>query len=443
MVFLDGTIVHVALPTLAKELGGDFSTLQWTIDAYLLVLGALLLVGGSLGDLYGRRRVFVVGALGFSVASVACGMATSMSALIGARAVQGLFGALLVPGSLAILSSSFSARDRGDAIGIWSAGSAVTTALGPTLGGWLVQSASWRWAFFLNLPLGIVAAALASRAVPESRDSGKRRPDSLGAVLVAFGLGGLIFALIEGPSLGFDSPAVIVALGLAALGLPLFIAWELRTTDPMVPLGLFRHRSFAAANAITAAVYFSVGGAIFLLILQLQNELGYSPLQAGLSLTPMTLLMVLLSRWSGRQAEGSGARVLLVAGPSFAAVGLWLLGDVARGTPFLTGVLPGLVLFGLGLSLLVAPLTATVFAAVEESQSGIASGINNAVSRVSGLMAVALLPWLAGIDPTDLAAFPAGYGSAMRWAAGSCALGAVIAGLGLPSMPESKARTRE
>jgi EmrB/QacA subfamily drug resistance transporter len=433
LALVDGTAVNVALPSLGRDLGGGLATLQWTIDAYLLSLSAFMLIGGALGDRYGRRRVFVIGLVGFAGASVLCGLAPSATALVAARALQGVAAALLVPGSLAILRASFREEEQQEAIAAWAALSAITTAAGPLLGGWLVAVGSWRAIFLLNLPLAAGALALAHRCVPESRDpEAPARPDLAGAMAAVLALGGLVFALIEAPAHGASDPRVWASALLGAAACGAFLAVEARSEHPMLPLGLFRSRELAGANATTLAVYFGLGGALFLLMLELQAAAGYGPLAAGASFMPATALMFLLSPPVGRLSERIGRRLPMTVGPLLAAAGLLLLARVGPGARYPTTVLPGVLVFGLGLAVTVAPLTAAALAAVDARHAGLASGVNNAVARVAGLLAVAVLPVASGLPAqalSDPAALSAGFPRAMAIAAAACALGAVIAQL--------------
>lgn len=431
MAFLDGTVVNVALPAIGRDFDAGLSGLQWTIDAYLLTLGALLLLGGALGDRYGRRRVFEVGLVAFSVSSALCGLAPNLGALVAARTVQGIGGALLVPGSLALLSASFSADDRGRAVGAWSGLSGAFSAIGPFLGGWLVDAVSWRLVFLINVPIAALTLWVVRAHVPESRDpaaSGGGRLDLAGAAAATAGLAGVVFALIEGTAEGASARVVVAAVvGVAALvAFPLI---EHRARAPLVPMELFGSRQFSGANATTFAVYGAFSGALFLFVVLLQQSMGYSALEAGSSMLPVTLLLLVLSARAGALAQRVGPRLPMTAGPLIAAAGLFVLSGVGPGTSYATGILPGVVLFGVGLALTVAPLTAAVMAAVEERHLGVGSGVNNAVARVAGLLSVALLPLAAGLRDVDPAspAFAGGVGDALRVAAAVCALGGAVA----------------
>ena len=426
MAFLDGTVVNVALPAIAEDLDTGLSGLQWVLDAYLVTLSALLLLGGSLGDLYGRRRVYVVGLVAFTAASLLCGLAPGLGWLVAARALQGGGAALLVPGSLAIIAASFRPDDRSRAVGAWSGLAGVSSAVGPFLGGWLIDAVSWRFVFLVNLPLAAVTVAIAHRHVPESRDpQAPRRPDLAGAATGSLGLAGLTFALIEGAN-GFG-PGEAVAAVVGVAGLVGFVALEARRRHPMLPLGIFRNRQFGGANLTTFAVYAGLGGATFLLVLQLQVGLGYSALEAGASLLPVTVLMLVLSPRAGQLAQRVGPRLPMSAGPVLVAAGLLLFTRIDPGQSYIGAVLPAVAVFGLGLALTVAPLTAAVLAAVEEHHVGVGSGVNNAVARLGGLVAVAVLPGLAGVDLTVGGDFSGGFARAMVICAAVCVAGGAAA----------------
>ena len=432
LAMLDGTIVNVALPAIGEELDAAMSGLQWVVSGYLLTLSALILVAGSLGDRIGRRRVFLVGVVWFAVASLACGLAPTLEVLVVARVLQGVGGALLTPGSLALIQASFRPEDRGRAIGAWSALGGVAAAIGPFVGGWLVQAASWRWAFLLNLPVAAAVVWLSVRYVPESRDEGAAaRTDVLGAVLATGALAAATWGMIALPEQGATVP-VVAALVVGGLGAAAFVLVESRLAEPMLPPAIFASRQFTGANLVTLVVYAALGGTIFLLVLQLQQSMGYGPVAAGVALLPVTVLMLLLSPRAGALAQRIGPRVPMTVGPLGIAAGLVLLAGAGEGDAYATAVLPGLVVFGLGLALTVAPLTTTVLAAAPVEQAGVASAINNAVARVAGLLAVALLPAVGGItgdDYLDPLAFTAGYRTGTLVGAGLALAGAILAWL--------------
>jgi EmrB/QacA subfamily drug resistance transporter len=395
MAFLDGTIVNVALPAIGREFHASTSSLQWVLSGYLLTLAALILLGGSLGDRLGRRRVFVIGAGVFSAASLLCAIAPSIEALIAARLVQGVGGALLTPGSLAIIEASFRRQDRPRAIGAWSGLTGVSTALGPLLGGYLITAVSWRAAFLINIPIGAFVL-LTARHVPETRDPDARgKLDISGAVLVALALAGSTYALIEAPGRGASSAVVIAGVG-GLLAFAAFLETERKSANPMLPLDIFSTQ-FSAANLVTFVVYAALSGVFFLLVAFLQISMGYSPVAAGAASLPVTLLMLLLSARSGMLAQRIGPRLPLAVGPLIIAAGLLLMTQIEPGDSYLTSVFPAVVVFGFGLTLVVSPVTATVLAAASERHSGIASGVNNAVARVASLLAVAVLPVIAGL----------------------------------------------
>jgi EmrB/QacA subfamily drug resistance transporter len=436
MAFLDGTVVNVALPDIGRDLGASTSSLQWILNGYLLTLASLILLGGSLGDRYGRRLIFVVGAGLFTGASLLCALAPSAELLIGARLLQGIGGALLTPGSLAMIEASFRPTDRARAIGAWSGLGGVATALGPLLGGYLVQAVSWRAIFLINLPLGIFVMVMATRHVPETRDTTAHgRLDYTGAVLAGLGLAGTTYALIEAPGKG-ASPLILVAAVGGVLALIAFLLAERRSANPMMPLHMFASKQFSAANGVTFVVYAALSGVFFLLVAFLQISLGYSPVEAGAASLPVTVLMLLLSARSGALAQRIGARIPLTVGPLVIAAALLLMTGIHPGDSYLSGVLPAVIVFGLGLTLVVAPVTATVLAAADAEHAGIASGINNAVSRVAGLLAVAVLPVIGGLtgknfyDPTKMAD---GFRVAMLTCAVLAAAGGILAWLTISS----------
>jgi EmrB/QacA subfamily drug resistance transporter len=435
IAFLDATVVNVALPTIGEELDAGIAGLQWVVNAYTLTLSGFLLLGGSLGDHYGRRRVFVVGVVWFAAASLLCGLAPSAEALIAARALQGIGGALLTPGSLAIIEASFRAEDRGPAIGAWSGLGGVTAAIGPFLGGWLVQAASWRWIFLINLPLSVLVVWVAQRHVPESRDPGARGGlDYTGAALAAAGLAGVVYALTDGPGLGWTSPRILLAGAVGVAALAAFVLWERRSRHPMLPLDIFASRQFTAANLVTFVVYGALGGSLFLMPIQLQRVVGFSPLQAGVALFPITLVLLLLSSRAGRLSARIGPRVPMTLGPLLMAAGFVLYTRIGPGASYLADVLPGMLVFAFGLTLTVAPLTATVLAAAPAEHAGIASAVNNDVARAAGLLAVAVLPVAAGITGAgalDPGRFDDGFRMAVLIAAALCAAGGLISWLGI------------
>ena len=424
VAFLDGTVVNTALPAIRRSLHTSLAGQQWVISGYLLTLGSLLVVGGSLGDLFGRRLVFQVGLIGFAVTSALCGLAPNIGVFVAARVLQGLAAAALVPGSLAMLSAVFHPDDRARAIGAWTGLASVSTALGPFLGGWLIDAVSWRWVFLINPPIALAAAVIAQRHVPETRAGGARQPiDVPGAILLSFGLAGVVFALIEGPG-GWN--ATTVAAGLAGVGcLASFMAVELRRAYPMVPLVLFRSRRFAGANATTFVLWGAMGAVFFLVAVHLQQDLHYSALESGAALLPVTVLMLLFAARSGAIGQRIGPRIPMTLGPLVVAAGFALLTRVRVGGHYATSVLPGVVVFGLGLVITVAPLTATVLAAVDDRHAGVGSAINNAVARVASLLAVAVLPAAAGITG-DRMSLEHGFARSMWICAGLAVVGAVV-----------------
>jgi EmrB/QacA subfamily drug resistance transporter len=426
VAFLDGTVVNAALPSIARDLDASLADLQWVITAYLLTLGAFLVLGGSLGDHFGRRRILVYGLCGFAATSALCALAPNTGMLIGARALQGVAAALMVPGSLAIVQASFRAVDRGRAIGAWSGLAGVSVALGPFLGGWLIDVASWRFVFLINVPLVAVAVFLALRFVPETHDpAAPAHIDWLGGAVLVAGLGAGVFALIQGPGDDWSTSTIVLGL-VGVLALVLFVVVERRVPNPMVPLSMFRSRQFSGANAVTLLVYAALSGVLFLLVVHLQTDLGYSALEAGAAFLPATACMLVLSPRTGALSQRIGPRVPMTIGPLVAGSGMALLARVEPGSSYWTAVLPGVFVLGIGLSITVAPLTTAVLAAAGDEHAGIGSAINNAVSRVAGLVSIAILPTAAGLTTSASLDLVHGFDTAMIICGVTCALGGVV-----------------
>ena len=435
MASIDATVVGIALPSIGREFHASFGTLQWVVAAYTLTLAALLLLGGSLGDRLGRRRIFVLGVVWFTVASVACAIAPSSGLLIAMRALQGVGAALLTPGSLAILQASFRPEDRGRAIGAWSGLGGVATAAGPLLGGYLLAVASWRWIFIINVPVGVLVVWLSGRHVPESSDpDAPRHTDVPGAVLGVLALAGISFGLIEGPTRGWSDPSVVVATIAGVLAAVALVAVERRSPDPMVPPSIFAVRRFSVTNVVTFIVYAALGGVLFLLPVLLQVVDGYTPLGAGVALLPLTAIMLVGSARSGRLAARIGPRPQMTIGPVVIGIGLVMLGRASTDSGYATGVLPGVIVLGVGLAITVAPLTMTALGALPAGHAGLASAVNNDVARLGSLIAVSVLPAIAGISG-DLYLHPhalaSGFRTAVFVAGGCCWAAAVLSAVGL------------
>lgn len=437
-VFLEGSVLTVALPAIGRDFNLEFGGLQWVINAYLLSLSALMITGGSLGDLYGRRRTFNLGLLGFAAASLLCAAAPNEGVLIGARILQGAAGALLVPTSLAIVEASFAEEDRGMAIGAWSGWSGISSLIGPFLGGWLVDAASWRWVFGVVVVAALVAAWLGARHLPESRAEriSGRRIDWAGSVLVSSGLAALTYALVEAGGRGLGDP-LVAASGIAGLLLLFaFLIVERRVAEPMIPLAIFRSRQFSGANLATLANYLAIGAMFFFLSLQLQDVLGYSALAAGAASIPATLIMLGFSPLAGKLGQQYGARLPMSIGPLVLGAGLVLLSGVGEGDAYVTSVLPGVIVFGIGMTIFVAPLTTAVLGAVSDERAGIASAVNNAAARLAQLLSSAALPAAAGLSASTAVgpgAFTDGFHTAMLIAAAIAALGGLISWLTIRS----------
>lgn len=437
LAFIDATIVNVAVPAIGQTFHAGLASLTWVVNGYTLSLSAFLLLGGALGDRFGRRRIFVIGIAWFAVASLACGLAPSMTLLVSARVLQGVGGALLTPGSLALIQASLREEDRGRAIGAWSALGGVAGAAGPFLGGWLLQVASWRWAMLVNVPLGAAVIFITLRFVPESRnEDAPPGLDLVGAVATALGLAGLTDGLIRAQDHGLGAPGSFGPFAIGAALLVAFVFLEHRSRAPMMPLSLFASRTFSVINAITFVVYGALGAIIFWLVLELQITSGFRPLAAGTAILPVTVVMLLLSSRAGELSQRVGPKLPMTVGLALGAAGAFALSGVGAGTRYLTGVLPGVGLLGLGLSATVAPLTTTVLAAAPGQHAGVASAINNAVARVAGLLAVAAFPLVLGLhgEAYHVASrLEPAYRHALDLCAGLLAAGAVLSALLVPA----------
>lgn len=446
VAMITATVVNVALPAIGRSLEADTAELQWVLNGFLLSLAALILIGGALGDRYGHRRIFMIGAVSFALTSILCALAPTVEWLIAFRIVQGAAAALLMPESLAITESVFRRADRGRAIGLWAALGGIAAAVGPLLGGWLVDLGSWRAVFLLSVPPAVAVVWIAAVRVPEVRSHQEGRLDLAGAITAFVALGALTFALIQGPPLGFASGPVLASFAGGAVGLAAFLLLQARVANPMVPLDMFADRQFAAGNLVTFVVYASLGGVFFLFIVFLQVALGYSALAAGAALLPITLLMLALSSRAGDFAQTRGARSPLTVGPLLTAAGLLLMSRIAPGDGYWTGILPAMVVFGLGLAATVAPVTAAVLAAAPPGRAGTASGINNAVSRTAQLLAIAIFPAVAGLTGEALnepAAMAAGFPVAALAMAGVAAAGAALAWLTISPRPLAESEEPE
>ncbi|MCO8273440.1 DHA2 family efflux MFS transporter permease subunit [Actinoplanes sp. TRM 88003] len=437
LAFIDSTVVNIALPEIGRDLGADAAGLQWTVNGYALSLAALVLLGGSLGDRYGRKRIFLVGVAWFALASLLCGFSPNIETLIFARILQGIGGALLTPGALAILEASFTNEDRGKAIGAWSGLGGIGGAIGPFLGGWLVDIGDWRYIFLINVPLAALVIWVGAKHVPESRNpAAARNIDYVGVITGALGLAGLTYGFTAWPVDGPGSPVVLISLAVGVAALVTFVLYERRSAHPMLPVRIFANKAFSGANLVTFVVYAANGGVFFLFVINLQVVSGYSPLASGIALLPTTAIMLVLSARAGGLSQRIGPRIPMTVGPLICAVALVLMSRIGPDANYWTDVLPSVIIFGLGLSTLVAPLTATALGALEDSYAGIASGVNNAVARAAGLLAVAVLPLAAGLGGgslTDAAQLQPVYQHTMMICAGLMVGGAVLAFLLVPT----------
>jgi EmrB/QacA subfamily drug resistance transporter len=441
MAALDGTVVGIALPAIGRNFHAGVTTVQWVVDAYTLTLAGLLLLGGTLGDSYGRCKTFRIGVLWFAGASLLCGLAPDAATLIVARALQGVGGALLTPGSLAILQGSFAEEDRAAAIGAWSGLGGIATAIGPFLGGWLISAVSWRLVFLINLPVAVAVLVISARHVPETKAPGPApRLDIPGAACISGALAGITYGLIAASSDGWDSASVLAPLAAGALLLGLFVLVENREQQPMLPLGVFRSRQLSAANAVTFVMYAALGGLLFLLPVVLEVVHGYSPMEAGLSLLPVTVIMLVVSSRSGALAARIGPRLQMSVGPLVIAASFLLLTRISGSGDYLTAALPGIVAFGLGVAIMVAPLTATALSTVPAEHAGVASALNNDVARAASLIAVAVLPAAAGITSDSYlhpAALAGDFKKAAMIAALFCAFGGALAAATIRNPPRA------